>query len=78
MPSNVRDQIAAEVRAELARQQKTQRQAGEVLDLPQPSVQLRLKGERAFRAEELVKLAAWLGVPVEQFLPAPASAGHAQ
>lgn len=64
-----REAIAAEVRAEVARQQKSQREIGEILGLPQPSVQLRLKGKRPFRAEELAKLADCLGVPVERFFP---------
>ena len=69
MPTDVRQHIAAEVRAELARQNKTQREIAEVLGLPQPSVQLRLAGKRSFRAEELAKLAESLGVPVSQFVP---------
>lgn len=74
MPDDsVRIAIAAEVRAELARQQRTQRWAANVLKLPQPSVQLRLIGKRPFRAEELVTLAAALGVPSAQFLPTPAA-----
>ncbi|HEY0697217.1 MAG TPA: helix-turn-helix transcriptional regulator [Micromonospora sp.] len=67
---SVRSAIAAEVRAELARQQKTQRWAADVLDMTQPSVQLRLAGRRAFRAEELVTLADALGVSADRFLPA--------
>ncbi|MEU5939377.1 helix-turn-helix transcriptional regulator [Micromonospora sp. NPDC047548] len=66
--------IAAEVRAELARQNKTQRDLGDLLHITQPSVQLRLSGQRPFRAEELVLIADWLGVPPAQFLPEPASA----
>jgi transcriptional regulator with XRE-family HTH domain len=69
MPTDVREHIAAEVRAELARQGKTQRDIAAVLDLPQPSVQLRLAGKRSFRAEELALLAESLGVPVSQFMP---------
>lgn len=70
-----REAIAAEVRAEVARQQKSQREVGEILGLPQPSVQLRLKGSRPFRAEELVVLARAFGVPVERFLPPQAPVG---
>ncbi|WP_422751376.1 helix-turn-helix domain-containing protein [Micromonospora sp. WMMD1219] len=70
-----REAIAAEVRAELARQRKTQRDAAEILDLPQPSVQLRLAGKRSFRAEELTTLADALGVPVAQFLTTPERVG---
>jgi len=69
MPSNDRNSIATEVRAELARQQKTQRDAALILGLPQQSVQMRLKGVTPFRAEELAKLAAGLGVPVSSFYP---------
>lgn len=75
--TTARDAIAAEVRAEVARQQKSQREIGEILGLPQPSVQLRLKGERPFRAEELVMLAEAFGVPVERFMPATAPASAA-
>lgn len=64
-----RQAIAAEVRAEVARQQKSQRDIAAILGLPQPSVQLRLKGDRPFRAEELGRLADALGVPVERFYP---------
>lgn len=69
MPSNDRTNIANEVRAELARQNKTQRDAAEILGLPQQSVQMRLKGRTAFRAEELAVLASGLGVPVSRFFP---------
>lgn len=69
-----RQTIATEVRAELARQSKTQRDVGEILGLPQSAVQLRLSGQRPFRAEELVVLANSLSVPVERFLQVPAAA----
>lgn len=53
----------------MARQNRTQYQMAEVLGLLQPNVSLRCRGERSFRAEELVKVADWLGVPVSQFMP---------
>jgi transcriptional regulator with XRE-family HTH domain len=59
--------IAAEVRAELARHGRTQSQVGEVLNLPQSSVAQRLTGRPKSAhsgAEELVLIAADLGVPV--------------
>lgn len=65
-----REAIAAKVRGAVAEHEKTQREIGEILGLPQSVVQLRLKGERPFRAEELAKLADGLGVPVESFFPA--------
>jgi transcriptional regulator with XRE-family HTH domain len=64
-----RERIAAEVRAEMARQQKTQRDVAAILDLPYQSVQERLYARRAFRAEELAKLAEAFAVPVSRFFP---------
>lgn len=69
-----RERIAAEVRAELGRQGKTQRQVAEQLGMTQQSLNLRLMGMRSFRAEEIAKLAEVLGVPASQFLPAEAGA----
>ena len=69
-----RERIAAEVRAELGRQNKTQRQVAEQLGMTQQSLNLRLMGVRSFRAEEIAKLADVLGVPASQFLPAEAGA----
>ncbi|MEV6633930.1 helix-turn-helix transcriptional regulator [Actinoplanes sp. NPDC051470] len=84
MPNNeppaataLRDAIAGKVRGALAEASKTQRDLGEILNLPQSAVQLRLSGQRPFRAEELGLIARWLGVPIEQFVPAASSAGAA-
>lgn len=74
MPSNDRATIAAEVRAELARQQKTHQDVADILGLPRQSVAMRLSGKRAFRAEELAKLAEGLNVPVSRFFPTLAAA----
>lgn len=70
-PVTDRQRIAAEVRAEIARQSKTQREVAELVGMAQQALQLRLAGSRSFRAEEISKLAEVLGVPVEQFLYAP-------
>jgi transcriptional regulator with XRE-family HTH domain len=67
------ERIAAAVRAELARQQKTQREAAAIIGQTQQAVQVRLAGKRSFRAEELAKLAEALGVPVTRFIPETAS-----
>jgi transcriptional regulator with XRE-family HTH domain len=72
-----RDRIAAEVRAELARQGKTQREVGDLIGMTQQSLGLRLAGTRSFRAEEITKLAEVLGVPASRFLPVDAEAGAA-
>lgn len=68
MPLVDRAGIAAEIRAEMARQQKTQRDLGEVLGIDQGSASLRLSGRRSFRAEELAAIAEWLGRPIGQFM----------
>lgn len=68
-----RNAIAAEVRAEMARQSKTLADLGNVLGVTRQSMHLRLRGHQAFRGEELVLIARYLGVPTEQFVkPAPA------
>lgn len=69
-----RQRIAAEIRAEMARQNKSQRDIADALRLPQQALQIRLAGKRSFRAEELADLAVALGVPVAQFLPTPREA----
>jgi transcriptional regulator with XRE-family HTH domain len=66
-PDDVRSRIAAEVRAEMARQNRTQRALALAIGIDQASAGVRLQGKRPFKAEELVAVAAWLGVPIGQF-----------
>jgi transcriptional regulator with XRE-family HTH domain len=61
--------IAAEVRAELARQHKTMSDLAEYMSADKGAVSRRVNGLRSFRAEELSAIADWLGVPVAQFVP---------
>jgi hypothetical protein len=61
--------IAAEVRAELARQQKTAPDLAALLRVTRQSAYLRLRGKQPFRGEELVMIAEWLGVAVDRFMP---------
>lgn len=61
--------IAAEVRAALARHQKTQDDLAAVLGIVQPAVSARLTGNRSFRAEEIAAIAHWLDMPVEKLIP---------
>lgn len=77
MPEKLQQAIAAEVRAEMARQEKTQRQLGAAIGLPQASVSKRLSGVSAFRAHELVLVASFLGKPVQHFTPTVSAAGSA-
>lgn len=64
--------IAAEVRAEIARQKRpTQRELGELLRLSQAQVCARIRGDVEWRISELALVADVLGVPIAQFLPTP-------
>lgn len=62
MQDNARVRIAANVRAELGRRGLSQRDAAAILSLPQNSVNLRVRGLRSFKAEEIAALAAALEV----------------
>ncbi len=73
-PDDARSAIAGAVRAEMARQSRTQRQLAAALGIDQPSISLRLRGERPFRAEELVAIAAFLGVAAGSFMPVETTA----
>lgn len=62
--------IAREVRAEMARQGLSQEALGSRIGWDQKRVSRRLTGAVAIDTNELGELAAALGVPVTQFLPA--------
>jgi transcriptional regulator with XRE-family HTH domain len=61
--------VAAEVRAEMARQNVPQRELGRVLGLSQGAAWRRLKGEVPFDVSELAEVAKLLKTPMTQFLP---------
>jgi hypothetical protein len=67
--NGTRTYIAAEIRAEMARQRKTVEGAGLILGLSKQAVSQRWRGARDFRTHELMALAEWMGVPLDQFLP---------
>lgn len=73
----VRRAIAAEVRAEMARQNKSLRDLADVLNLSHQSLAVRVRGDVAFRIDELVLLASALGVQVDSFVRVPAAADAA-
>jgi transcriptional regulator with XRE-family HTH domain len=73
----VRRAIAAEVRAEMARQNKSLRDLSDTLNLSHQSLALRVRGDVAFRSDELVLLASALGVQVDLFVRVPAAADAA-
>lgn len=61
-PSDLTNQVAAEVRAHMARVRMSQVKLAEILGLPQTSVSKRLRGITPFRIDELGTVAAALGV----------------
>lgn len=63
-----REEIAANVRAELARQQREQKDLAIVIGKSNASTSDRLAGRIHFRVDELQRTAGWLGVPLEQLL----------
>ncbi len=65
----MRQRIAAEVRAEIARQGRRQGEVAAIINKDKANVSRRMLGRKAFLSEELADIAAWLGVPVSQFLP---------
>lgn len=62
-----RRRIAAEVRAELARQRMSVSEAARRLGWGQSVLQRRIVAERPFEAEELAAIASLLDVPVQVF-----------
>jgi transcriptional regulator with XRE-family HTH domain len=71
MNQAARDQIAAEVRAELARQKMSVSEAARRLGWTQSFLQRRVMGDRGFEASELAAVAGLLDVPVEVFFARP-------
>lgn len=69
-PTNKPDpQVAAAVRAELARASRTQQSLAAHLHLSQPAISRRLSGDVSFSIDELVSIAAYLDVEVALFVP---------
>jgi transcriptional regulator with XRE-family HTH domain len=62
--------VAAEVRAEMARQQVNQQQVAEVLGFSRQALSRRITGEIPFDVAELGQIAHFLGVPVSRLMPA--------
>ena len=59
---------ASNVRAEMARQGRTQRDLAALLGVSQPTVSARLTGRKDFTVAELRRIAAWLGVPLRALI----------
>jgi len=77
MTNSLPADIAAEVRAEISRQKRPQRQIADLLGLSQQQVSERVLGTVEWRISELVRVAEWLQVPITKFVPAEPMAGAA-
>lgn len=78
LPTMLTQRVSAEIRAELGRQQKSQRWLADQLGVDPAIVSRRMIGTRyTFTTAELDRIAGILGVPVDQLLGAPALAGAA-
>jgi hypothetical protein len=73
MPNELSDSVAkavaAEVRAEIARQHKSQASVAQHLRYSRPTMQRRLYGDVPFNVTELAAIAELLGVSPAQFWP---------
>jgi transcriptional regulator with XRE-family HTH domain len=63
--------VAAEIRAEMARQQMSQDQLADRIGMSQSTLSRRLTGSLPFDTTELAKVAEALGVVVTALLPNP-------
>jgi len=69
--SSLRESVAAEIRAQLARRRLSGRQAAAMLGWTSPYLSRRLTGEVPFDVSDLEAIAGLLGVPVASFLQGP-------
>lgn len=67
-PQELSKSVAGEVRAEMARQQKSTSQLAATLNVHQETARRKLSGNMAFTVEELGRASAWLGVRVSELL----------
>lgn len=70
MPNDLALDIAAQVRAEISKQMRPQRELVDLLGLSQAQISERVRGDVEWRISELVKVAELLGVPITDFVPA--------
>lgn len=76
LPSGLTQRVSAEIRAELARQQMSQRQLAELLEMQPAVLSRRLNGTGGWRTlttTEIDRIAVLLGVPVDRLLTAPSA-----
>lgn len=70
----ISERVAAEIRAEIARQGMTRAAVAVRLGWTEQRLSSRMTGKVALTVGELTTIADALGVPVTQFLPTPARA----
>lgn len=81
-PASLNDQVAATVRAELARRRMTQQDLARAVGLSQASVSERLRGKTPFSTDDIERVADALGIhPAVLFgghgpLPTPPTTGR--
>ncbi|MDQ1215707.1 helix-turn-helix domain-containing protein [Microbacterium arborescens] len=68
MADETAERLAAEVRAEMARQRRTAGQLAQVLSLTQATVGRRLNGLVPFNITELAATAEWLGLSATELV----------
>lgn len=68
---NVSPRVAANVRAELARQNKTRRELAAALRVDEHRIGKRTRGLVPFSVDEIVAVARFLGVTVEELVGRP-------
>lgn len=67
-PESFSDRVAAEVRAEMARQKRTARDMAVALEMGARAAERRVNGDIEFGLNELQQVADWLGVDREQLV----------
>ncbi|WBT08819.1 helix-turn-helix transcriptional regulator [Corynebacterium sp. SCR221107] len=71
MPNELRfrsEAVAIEVRAELARQEKTINQVADYVGMPVSTMRRSVKGQRPFTIDELGAISEFLGIGIVQLL----------
>lgn len=69
MGSGLKGLVAAEIRAEMARQRRTGVELASLLKVSKQAVSRRLSGEQGFDLDEVAIVADWLAVPLSQLIP---------
>ena len=73
MPQTLSGHVAANIRAELARQRRPQSELVTLLGLSPSAVSRRLSGQQSFELDEVEAIAGLFGVPVADLLPGVAA-----